>query len=61
MRTSDYEEVDKAVYAWFVEMRAKNIPINGPLLSERARSFARSLGFPEFMGVLVGFIGSGKD
>jgi len=31
-------------------MRAKNIPINGPLLCERARSFARSLGFPEFMG-----------
>jgi hypothetical protein len=33
-----------------VEMRAKNIPTNGPLLCERARSFARSLGFPEFMG-----------
>lgn len=50
IRTADYEEVDKAVYTWFVEMRAKNIPINGPLLCERARSFARSLGFPEFMG-----------
>ena len=46
MRTADYEEVDKAVYTWFVEMRVKN----GPLLCERARSFARSLGFPEFMG-----------
>ena len=32
MRTADYEEVDKAVYTWFVEMRAKNIPINGPLM-----------------------------
>ena len=31
MRTADYEEVDKAVYTWFVEMRAKNIPITGPL------------------------------
>ena len=51
MRTADYEEVDKAVYTWFVEMRAKNIPINGPLLCERARSFAHSLGFPEFMGI----------
>ena len=50
MRTADYEEVDKAVYTWFVEMRAKNIPINGPLLCECARSFARSLVFPEFMG-----------
>ena len=50
MRTADYEEVDKAVYTWFVEMRAKNIPINCPLLCERARFFARSLGFPEFMG-----------
>ena len=50
MRTADYEEVDKAVYTWFVEMWAKNIPINGPLLCERARSFASSLGFPEFMG-----------
>ena len=34
--TAEYEEVDKAVYTWFVEMRAKNIPINGPLLCERA-------------------------
>ena len=50
MRTADYEEVDKAVYTWFVEMRAKNIPINGPLLCECARSFERSLGFLEFMG-----------
>ena len=49
MRTADYEEVDKAVYMWFVEMRAKNIPINGPLLCEGARSFACSLGFPEIM------------
>ena len=31
MQTADYEEVDKAVYTWFVEMQAKNIPINGPL------------------------------
>ena len=23
MRTADYKEVDKAVYTWFVEMRAK--------------------------------------
>ena len=61
MRTADYEEVDKAVYTWFVEMQAKNIPINGPLLCERARSFARSLGFRNSWGVLVGFIGSGKD
>ncbi len=50
MRTADYEEMDEVVYMWFVEMRAKNIPINGPLLRERARAFARSLGFPEFMG-----------
>jgi len=35
IRTADYEEVDKAVYTWFAEMRAKNIPINGPLLSVR--------------------------
>ena len=36
MRAADYEEVDKVVYTWFVEMQAKNIPINGPLLCERA-------------------------
>ena len=51
MRTADYEEVGKAVYTWFVEMRAKNIPINGPLLCERARYLARSLGFPELFRV----------
>ena len=50
MRTADYEEGDKALYTWFVETRPKNIPINGPLLCGRARSFTHSLGFPEFMG-----------
>src|SRR5215469_10326528 len=51
MRTADYEEVGKAVYSWFVEMRAKNIPINDPLLRERARYLARLLGFLELFRV----------
>src|SRR5215469_5056698 len=49
MRTAGYDEVGKAVYTWFVEMRAKNIRINGPLLCERARYLARSLEFQELL------------
>ena len=61
MRTADYEEVDKAVYTLFVEMRAKNIPINGHCyVSVRDPSHVH-LGFQNSWGVLVGFIGSRKD
>jgi hypothetical protein len=50
IRTANNEDVDKAVYRWFLDTRSKNIPVNGPLLCERARSFARSFGVAEFKG-----------
>ena len=61
MRTADYEEVDKAIYTWFVEMRAKkSLKLAHCYVSVRDPSHVR-LGFQNSWGVLVGFIGSGKD
>jgi hypothetical protein len=50
IRTANNEDVDKAVYRWVLDTRSKNIPVNGPLLCERAQSFARSFGVAEFKG-----------
>ncbi len=37
MRMADDEQFDKAVYLWFAQERSKGIPINGPLIMEKAR------------------------
>ncbi len=41
------QQIDQAVYEWFCSQRAKNIPISGPLIQERARQIAEQLGVPD--------------
>ena len=36
VRRADLEELDKAVYLWFVQQRCKGTPISGPLLMGKA-------------------------
>ena len=43
IRTSKYEEIDVALFAWFKEKRAVNIPLNGPILMGQACDFAALL------------------
>ncbi|KAG0417959.1 hypothetical protein HPB47_005235 [Ixodes persulcatus] len=38
IRTSKYEDVDEALFRWFREVRAKNVPMSGPMLRAKARS-----------------------
>lgn len=42
------DDVDRATLRWFHEMRAQNLPISGPLISEKARKFATMLGNKDF-------------
>jgi hypothetical protein len=38
------QKIDEAVFSWFVAQRAKNIPISGPLIQEKAREIAEGIG-----------------
>lgn len=44
LKSSYYPEVEEAILMWFKERRAQNIPIDGPIIQEKARIFANSLG-----------------
>ena len=48
MRGCDYEQVGKAVFKWFSLQRSQNIPIDSPILKEKALQFAKSFNFPIF-------------
>ena len=39
-RNATYEDVEEALLRWFNANRAKNLPINGPLLREKADQLA---------------------
>ena len=47
MRTGKYEEIEAAVLKWLQTGRAKNLPISGPLLLEKAKEFASLMDFSE--------------
>lgn len=38
------QKLDEHVYEWFVQQRAKNIPISGPILQEKAHEISEALG-----------------
>lgn len=38
-------DLDKALYLWFKEARAKNIPLSGPIIKQKADNLAFSLGY----------------
>ena len=48
MKTAAADDVDSATLRWFNEMRALNIPINGPLICQKALDFAKLLGDSNF-------------
>ena len=48
MRGCDYEQVDKAVFKWFSLQRSQNVPIDGPILKDKALQFAKTFNFPTF-------------
>ncbi|NXU48363.1 TIGD5 protein, partial [Turnix velox] len=43
MRLANEEEIDRAVYAWFLALRHHGVPLNGPLIQAQAEAFARQI------------------
>ena len=44
----NFENADRAIYTWFIANRSQQIPIDGVILKEKAREFAKALGETEF-------------
>ena len=48
LRKLGYEELDRVVWEWFKQARAKNIPVSGKLIQEHALMYATDLGHASF-------------
>ena len=48
MRSSTYEDLDKACYKWLLNARHQNVPVSGTILKVKALYFAKELGFDTF-------------
>ena len=43
LKLADDEQLDKALYTWFIQQRSIGTPISGPLLQEKAKHFSTQL------------------
>ena len=43
LKLADDEQLDKALYTWFIQQRSTGAPISGPLLQEKAKHFSTQL------------------
>ncbi|XP_041372694.1 tigger transposable element-derived protein 4-like [Gigantopelta aegis] len=48
IRTSEFQDVDDALFLWFKSARNKNIALSGPLLMQKADELAAKLGHVNF-------------
>ena len=48
VKTGTYEKLNEALLRWFTSMRGNNIPINGPILLEKAHEFAKAFNCNDF-------------
>lgn len=49
MRAPAFEAVERAVFKWFLDTRAVNMPVSGALLQRKARDFACIMGYDNFV------------
>ncbi|XP_053101643.1 tigger transposable element-derived protein 5 [Hemicordylus capensis] len=47
MRLANEEEIDRAVYTWFLTLRQHGVPLSGPIIQAQAEVFARQIYGPE--------------
>ncbi|XP_063777208.1 tigger transposable element-derived protein 5 [Pseudophryne corroboree] len=43
MRLANEEEIDRAVYSWFIALRQQGIPLSGPIIQAQAEAFAKQI------------------
>ena len=48
VKTGTYKKLNEALLKWFTSMRGNNIPINGPILLEKAHEFAKAFYYKDF-------------
>lgn len=49
LRDSSCLDIEEALMRWLKNARAKNLPVNEPLLTEKAQSFATQMGHDSFV------------
>ena len=47
-KSTDYDEINRAMFEWFVSARTKGIPISGPLIQTEALETVKKLGKHNF-------------
>ena len=48
VRESNYPDIDKVVFKWFLSQRGKSIPIDRTFIKEKAMKYAEELGATDF-------------
>ncbi|XP_040288579.1 tigger transposable element-derived protein 5 [Bufo bufo] len=43
MRLANEEEIDRAVYSWFIALRQQGVPLSGPIIQAQAETFAKQI------------------
>ena len=42
LRTSDHDQLDRALYKWFVGVRGQGIPVSGPIVKRKAAKMLKN-------------------
>ena len=48
LSSGKYDNIDTAVYKWFINARERNVPISGQIIREKALDFAKQFNIPDF-------------
>lgn len=48
IKLSEFPNLDSSLFKWYVQCKDNNLPVSGPILKEKAKIFAKSLGYTNF-------------
>lgn len=48
LSSGKHDQIDKAMYKWFMNARERNVPISGHILREKALEFAKQFNVTDF-------------